>query len=74
MCIRDRYRAFQAQAKAQDRTASELIRQAMEDYWRQHLQPQTTLLGLRPLSVGQVLRPLTRDDDLLGEMLDENRG
>ena len=68
------YRDFQAQAKAQDRTAAELIRQAMEEYRRNHMKPRTSLREVKPLSVGRVLRPLTQDDDLLGEMLHENRG
>ena len=64
------YRDFQAQAKAQDRTAAELIRQAMEEYRRSHMKPGASLRDLQPLSVGEVLRPMTPDDDLLGEMLD----
>ena len=67
------YRDFQAYAKAHDRTAAELIRQAMEEYRKNHLRPDSSLRDLQPASVGKVLRPLTPDDDLLGEMLDENR-
>jgi hypothetical protein len=67
------YRDFQTYAKANDRTASELIRQAMEEYRKNHLQPGASLRDLQPVSVGKVLRPLTQEDDLLGEMLDENR-
>jgi predicted DNA-binding antitoxin AbrB/MazE fold protein len=32
-----------------------------------------SVLDIRPISLGQVLRPLSRDDDVLGEML-EGRG
>ncbi|MDA1050974.1 MAG: antitoxin family protein [Planctomycetota bacterium] len=32
-----------------------------------------SVFDIRPISLGQVLRPLTRDDDVLGEML-EGRG
>ena len=32
-----------------------------------------SVLDIRPVSLGQVLRPLSADDDLLGEML-EGRG
>ena len=67
------YRDFQAYAKAHDRTASELIRQAMEEYRKNHLLPGVSLHELQPVSVGKVLHPLTQDDDLLGEMLDGNR-
>jgi hypothetical protein len=30
-----------------------------------------SILDFPPLDLGKVLRPLDRDDDLLGEMLDE---
>jgi predicted transcriptional regulator len=68
------YRAFQSYAREHDRTASELIRQAMEEYRRTHLGPATSLQEMRAVSLGRVLRPLTPEDDHLGEMLDENRG
>ena len=67
------YRDFQLYAKRHDRTASELIRQAMEEYRRAHLQPAASLRDVQAASVGKVLRPLTQGDDLLGEMLDEDR-
>jgi len=66
------YRDFQAYAKAHDRSASELIRLAMEEYRQNHLQPNISLRDLQPVSVGKVIRPLTGGDDLLGEMIDEN--
>ena len=68
------YHDFQQYAKKHDRTASELVRQAMEEYRRAHLQPAASLRDVQPVSVGKVLRPLTQGDDLLGEMLDEDRG
>lgn len=67
------YRDFQTHAKAHDRTASELIRQAMEEYRRSHLRATGSLRDLQPVSLGKVLEPLKPDDDLLGEMLDEDR-
>ena len=67
------YRDFQRYAKEHDRTAAELIRHAMEEYRRAHLQGSSSLRDLQPLSLGQVKRPLTQDDDLLGEMLDADR-
>lgn len=36
---------------------------------REHKQPHS-ILDIPPVSVGAVLRPLTSDDDLLGEMLE----
>ena len=67
------YRDFQRGAKAQDRTASELIREAMAEFRQRRLHRSTTLADLNPVSVGRVLRPLHRDDDLLSEMLADDR-
>ena len=67
------YRDFQRLARAQDRTASELIREAMESFRERRIARSTTLADLNPVSVGRVLNPLRRDDDLLGKMLDEHR-
>ncbi len=35
--------------------------------------PQVSALDLPPLNLGVMLRPLTADDDLLDEMLDDTR-
>ena len=67
------YRDFQRIAKAQDRTASELIRQAMEEFRERRIVRSTTLADLSPVSVGRVLAPLRRGDDLLAELLDDDR-
>ncbi len=67
------YHDFQVYAKEHDRTASELIRQAMDEFRRNHLKSSGSLRNLQPISVGKVLRPLSKDDDLLGEMLNEDR-
>ncbi|MEW6363477.1 MAG: hypothetical protein AB1714_02435 [Acidobacteriota bacterium] len=63
------YRDFQEYAGHNDRTTSELIREAMMEYRDRRIRPRTSLADLRPSSVGKVLKPLTRRDDLLGEML-----
>jgi Ribbon-helix-helix protein, copG family len=63
------YEEFKRAAKHSGRTTSELIREAMESYRRQHLAPRSDLTGFRPRSLGLVLRPLSGDDDLLDEML-----
>lgn len=68
------YHDFQAYARKHDRTASELIRQAMEEYRRNHLHSSGSLRDLQPVSVGNVLHPLAQEDDILEEMLDENWG
>ena len=67
------YRDFQRLAKARDRSASELIREAMEDFRERRIARSTTLADVNPISVGRVLKPLSRDDDLLEEMLDDDR-
>jgi len=67
------YREFQAYAKAHDRTASELIRQAMQEFRQNHVHGGGSLLDVQPVSVGRVLKPLSREDDLLEEMLREDR-
>ena len=64
------YRHFQRFAKAQDRTASELIRQAMEEFRERTIVRATTMADV---SVGRVLAPLRPGEDLLAEMLDDDR-
>ena len=64
------YRDFEAHAQRENRTAAELMCQALEAYDRQRFQRIGSLRDLTPLDLGEVLRPLTRDDDLLEEMLD----
>ena len=67
------YRDFQEFARARDRTASELIREAMAEFRERRIARSTTLADLNPVSAGRVLKPLRIGDDLLGEMLDDDR-
>lgn len=62
------YREFQAYARSRDRTASELIREAMEAYLQQQMRGGTSLRDVPPLDVGKTKKALSRNDDLLGEM------
>ena len=62
------YRAFQDRAAGTNTSASELIRAAMEEYYRRHIATGESIFDHEPLDAGQVLRPLSRDDDLLEEM------
>ncbi|CAN5739583.1 hypothetical protein BH23DEI1_BH23DEI1_14050 [soil metagenome] len=62
------YAEFRRAARATGRPTSELIREAMEDYRLSRLTPRRDLEHFEPVSVGRVLRPLSADDDLLGEM------
>lgn len=64
------YADFRQASQRLDRPASELIREAMEQYRQAHLQPRRDLSDFRPRSLGRVLEPLRRDDDVLGDMLD----
>lgn len=66
------YEEFQRFALKANRKASELIREAMEMYRQLHMQRSTSLRDRRPTSVGGPIQPITADDDILGEML-ENR-
>lgn len=67
------YAEFRRAAQAMGRPTSELIREAMEDYRRTRLKPRGELRNFEPVSLGQMVRPLSADDDLLDEMLAEQR-
>ena len=67
------YRDAQRLARARDRTASELVREAMEELRRRRVARSTTLADLHPVSVGLAPKPLCIDEELLGEMLDDDR-
>jgi hypothetical protein len=64
------YEDFRQHAHRTDRTAAELIREAMELFRNQRIRPRTSLAALRPLNLGKTLKPLSIRDDLLGEMLE----
>jgi len=65
------YRDFQDYAQRVDRTASELIRDAMKLYRDEKIAPKCmNVLDIPTVSVGKVLKPLGPDDDLMAEMLE----
>lgn len=64
------YEDFMEYARKQDRTAAELIREAMEQFRDERIKNRPSLRDLKPLKLGKPLCDLTRKDDLLGEMLD----
>ncbi len=64
------YAEYRRAARAMGRPTSELIREAMEAYRREHLMPRQDLAAWSPASVGRVLRPLGPEDDLLDEMVE----
>lgn len=67
------YAEFQLFARKTDRKTSELIREAMELYRQQHMNRRTSLRDRHPISVGGAIQPITCEDDLLAEMLDDPR-
>ncbi len=62
------YRDFLEYARRTDRTAAELIREAMELFRAQRIAARGSLKTLGPLDLGEVISPLDSEDDLLGEM------
>lgn len=64
------YEDFMEHAQRTDRTAAELIREAMDLFRIQRIRPRTSLAELKPLDLGKTLPSLSRRDDLLGEMLE----
>ena len=68
------YRDFQEHARRNERSTSDLIREAMREYRERNMNAGTSLRELRPSSVGAVLNPLQAGEDLLAEMLDDQRG
>jgi hypothetical protein len=65
------YRDFEDYARRVDRTAPDLIREALELYRHQKIEPKRlSLMDMPSFSVGEILKPLGPDDDLLGEMLE----
>ncbi len=65
----DAYAAFQSRAKESEASASELIREAMAEYAERHFGTGSSVFDHAPASVGAVIRPLERNDDLMEEML-----
>ena len=64
------YQDFLEYARRTDRTAAELIREAMELFRAQRIAARGSIRRLSPLDLGEVIAPLDAEDDLLGEMLD----
>ena len=66
------YRIFQEYARSQDRTASEIIREAMEFYRAEKIEKKNSLLHLHPVSVGNILKHPDGREDYLDEMIHES--
>lgn len=63
------YKMFREHAAKTGVSASELIRQAMEAYYAEHLSPRGSIFDAEPADLGKTLRALSAEDDLLEEML-----
>jgi hypothetical protein len=63
------YRAYQDHAAQSRQSASELIRNAMEEYYQAHLAGSGSVFDGEPAPMGQTLAGLSPDDDILEEML-----
>lgn len=64
------YQDFQRHAETTDRTTSELIREAMEEYRDRKLRRRGNLASLPSYSLGRIRRGLRKSDELLEEMLE----
>ena len=63
------YRAYQEHAVRTSQSASELIRNAMEEYYHSHLARSGSVFDGEPAFMGNTLADFSPDDDLLEEML-----
>jgi hypothetical protein len=63
------YQDFLEYAQRTDRTAAELICEAMELFRAQRIAARGSIRSLNPLDLGEVIAPLDAEDNLLGEML-----
>lgn len=63
------YQEFQNFGQKCGKSASELIRDAMDHYRQENIPQATSIFDGEPLEAGKQIKPLSEDDDLLGEML-----
>lgn len=68
------YRDYQNYARQTQRTASDLIAEALKLFHAAQKKQPTSLRNRRPASVGGPIAVITSQDDLLGEMLHDTRG
>lgn len=64
------YVDFQRFAKENDRTTSELIREAMDQYRDKKIQKSSSLVQSEPAHVGDILKPWKGREDLLEGFFD----
>jgi len=67
------YREIRDYARSVDRSASEVIREAMEEFRDRRIRRRVSVRSIEPLALGGLRRPFSRDDDMLEEMLDDVR-
>ena len=62
-------------ARQTGKSAEDLVSaavEAMDMHWKQVPQRRRSVLSLKPLDLGKMLRPLSTEDDVFGEMLNGN--
>lgn len=67
------YEEFREYSRRTDRSISEIIRQAMEEFSNQRVRGAGSMKDIPPLSVGAMIRDIGPTDDTLSEMLDDLR-
>ena len=67
------YRDFQEYARAVDRPAAEVIRQAMEEYRDRRIRRRASIREVEPLRLGKMVRDMEPGADLFEEMLNDLR-
>lgn len=67
------YEEFREYSRRTDRSISEIIRQAMEEFSNQRVRRAGSMKDIPPLSVGAMIRDIGPSDDTLSEMLDDLR-
>lgn len=65
------YHDFQNYAAAQDRSTSELIREAMAEYCDRKIRRTTSIGQHRSASVGRVLKEIAKESQWRSEILDD---
>jgi len=67
------YRSFQEYARQNDRSTSEIIREAMVLYEAERIRGRSSLRERRAVSVGEVRRPLFNRNALAEEFFNDDR-
>lgn len=58
------YAHFQREAKARQRSTADLIREAMAEFRRQHLERRGSIFDGEPHQMGRILKPFSSREEL----------